>query len=203
MSSGTAAHWQMHAGGPWARPASHRLLATLRLRGDRWKRVYETFFFFQPNSKVSLWDSKAGRGGLTLCSASTPGPWGSAGEPAACSRAWLPAAPLQRQAPFKGAVQPVWVATVLWPSRAPHSLGWQGRCFNRRGAGTHLVLHTHQAPAGLRWGHHVQGEGAFLRIRQGMCKMCSPPAKICLKYGLSMLLHTNSECENPARPSVS
>lgn len=61
---------------------------------------------------------------------------------------------------------------------------WQDHCFNWRGAGTHLLpLHTHQAPTGLHCGHHVQGEGAFLHIRQGMCKMC----KICKKMSKNLL----------------
>lgn len=62
----------------------------------------------------------------------------------------------------------------------------------RHGAGTHL------APLGFALGRWLLGTGT-----KGWAR-CAHPQQKCaaLNRGFSMLLHMNSECENPACPSV-
>lgn len=162
------------------------------------------FILSSPKSKIPTWDSKAGGGSLILSLSSALHLWqtmawasSSAAEPAAC--ACQEASTNQRSsAAYLGACSSPGPAALILTCAAGITIL----------TGVELALTWHHLtptalPQGFTGGCEVQREGTFLRTHQVMCKMCSPPAKICcLKYGLSMLLHMNSECENPACPSV-
>lgn len=126
--------------------------------------------------------------------------------PTALRRALLPAAHTCQEAKLcsRGQFGASGCSLLSWPSRTNPNLCWWDNSFDRQWAGTPLAPpHTPWAPPGLTGRCKVHGEGMSLHTRQVMCKMCSPPAKICcLQYGLSMLLYINSECEYPACPSV-
>ena len=179
-------------------------MATLRLRADRWRRVYETF---------STQIAKFLLGIQRLVEAASPSPSptpyipdGARREPAAlqqslaaCS-ARLPGGKLCSKEQFgvSGCYSSPGPATLILTCAGRITILTGGELAPTR----HLFM-----PTGLLQGFagkcEMQREGVFLHTRQVMCKICSPPAKICcLKYGLSMLLHMNSECENPACPSV-
>lgn len=123
-----------------------------------------------------------------------------------CGTALLPAACACQEASSVQRSSSAYLGVYSSPGPAALILTCTGRITILTGAELAPTRHLF-TPTGLPLGFagrcEGQREGVFLRARQVMCTMCSPPAKICcLKRGLSILLHLNSECENPACPSV-
>lgn len=90
-----AAAWAQSHKGSGVYPANHRLKA------GKCTRVCKTFFFHS-NSKISTWNSKAGRGSLPMSLTSALHPWRST--------AWAHSS--RKQALLKGAIWWVWVSAL-------------------------------------------------------------------------------------------